>query len=217
MSISAYNSRTGLGTRVSDIRYMNKMATRRYLCFALALGAFAASALAEDPENGPNLPAQAAADALREYTGSDGAFLAAGQLKGSSSKESLSTLLAFPTDPLVVVSLTGAQVRQAFERSVSLYPQASPFFLQLSGFEVTFHKGGASGSKIAGVLASTVKLDDAKKYTIAMSSSLARGAYGYFKVWDRTAISRTFENVTLESVLKGRAYVDTKPRYNAID
>lgn len=217
MSYSAHNSRTPSGTRLSDIRYMKMMAIRRCIGFALALGMVSASALAEDPENGPNLPAQAAADALREYTGADGAFLAAGQLKGASARDSLSSLLAFPTDAIVVVSLTGAQVRQAFERSVSLYPQASPFFLQISGFEVVFHKNPSASPRVASILANATKLDDGKKYTIAMSSSLARGAYGYFKVWDRTAISRSFDNITLETVLKGRAYTDTKPRYSTID
>lgn len=179
-------------------------------CFAL----LAAYAVAEGgPDVGAHLPSQAAADVLRSYAGSDGAFLAADLVKENYGKDNLASLLQYPTDGVVVVSLTGAQIRQAFERSLSLYPQPNTSFLQISGFEVTFSKSAAPNSRVVSVTVNGAKLDDAHAYTVAMPANLGRGALGYFKIWDKAKIVKTFNGVTMEDVLKGKPYTETSPRW----
>src|SRR5436853_6801881 len=90
------------------------------------------SAFSQDrPEAGSHPASQAAADVIRTFAGTDGAFLAGGLVKNSFEKDNLASLLQFPTDEIVVVNLTGAELKQALERSVSLYPQPTPSFLQL--------------------------------------------------------------------------------------
>jgi hypothetical protein len=49
-----------------------------------------------------------------------------------------------------------------------------------------------------------------------MPISLARGGYGYFSVWDKKAIIRNLENVTLESVLKGKKPDTQSPRWKTV-
>jgi 5'-nucleotidase/2',3'-cyclic-nucleotide 2'-phosphodiesterase/3'-nucleotidase/5'-nucleotidase len=114
-----------------------------------------------------------------------------------------------------VVNLTGAQLRQAFERSLSLYPQPNTSFLQISGFEVTFSRSAATNKRVLNVTASGSALQDGKTYSVAMPSSLGRGGLGYFKIWDKANIKKTYDGVTVESVLRGKSASDTSPRWVA--
>lgn len=167
----------------------------------------------QGPETGAHLPSQAAADVIREATGADGAFLAAGLIKETYAKEDLSSLLKYATDQIVVLNLSGSQVRQAMERSLSLYPQPNTSFLQISGFEVTFSKSAAPNSRVLSISVGGGKLDDGRMYTVAMPSNLGRGALGYFKIWDKAKIVRTLGDKTLEDVLKGKRFSETAPRW----
>lgn len=182
------------------------------LILALATSAFAAD---DKPDVGANLSAQAAADEIRSFAGADIALLGAGLLKPTYSKDDLATLLQYPTDEVVVLNLTGSQIRQALERSVSLYPQPNQSFLQLSGLEVTFKKSAAPNSRIVSATLSGVPLADGKTYSVAMPSTLAKGGLGYFKIWDDAKIARQFQGKTLETVLKGKRANEGSPRWIA--
>lgn len=168
----------------------------------------------EKPDVGPNLAAQSAADALRTFASTDGAFIAGGQLKETFNKDDLSTMLQYATDEVVVLSLTGEQIRQAFERSVSMYPSPNKSFLQISGFDVTFKKS-PSPTRIVSVTANGAPLDNAKTYTVAMPANLARGAVGYFRVWEEKQITKTFAKTTMDDVLKGKRASEGTARYIA--
>lgn len=170
---------------------------------------------ATNPETGAHLPAQAAADALREVAQTDGAFIAARSVSGTHDPNNLASMLQFPTDDIVVVKLTGRELRAAFERSISLYPQANSSFLQLAGFVVEFSAAGAPESRVMNVTVNGSALDENRTYSVAMPGSLGRGGMGYFKIWDKSKIERTIEGATLESVLKGRKYVASSPRWVA--
>lgn len=170
--------------------------------------------MAEDgPDVGAHSASQAAADVIREYAGSDGAFLAAGILKKPYQKDNLASLLQYPSQTIIVLSLTGSQVRSAFERSLSMYPQPNEAFLQISGFEVTFKKSGAPESRIVSITANGSKLEDSKSYTIAMPSTLAHGGLGYFKIWENAKTVKTLDQKTVEEVLRGKHAADTSPRW----
>ena len=188
------------------------------LAIVSALSVFCACAVAADnpAEIGAHLPSQVAADLLRSFAGTDGAFFAAGLVKEKFEKDNLATLLQYPTDQIVVVNLTGAQLKQAFERSVSLFPQPNTSFLQISGFEIKFLKNPGDGPRVQSITAEGVKLDESKTYSIAMPSSLGRGGLGYFKIWDKTKIKKTFENKTVEDVLRDKKMTDSTSRWIAV-
>ncbi len=184
------------------------------LSATIMLGAFACAA--DNPaEIGAHLPSQTAADVVRSYASTDGAFLAAGLVKEKFDKDNLASLLQYPTDQIVIVNLTGAQIKQAFERSVSLFPQPNTSFLQISGFEVKFLKTAGDGPRVQSITADGTKLDDAKSYSIAMPTSLGRGGLGYFKIWDKTKIKKTLEK-TIEDVLRGKKLAETTARWIAV-
>jgi 2',3'-cyclic-nucleotide 2'-phosphodiesterase (5'-nucleotidase family) len=170
---------------------------------------------ATNPEAGAHLPAQAAADAIREVAQTDGAFIAARSVSGTHDPNNLASMLQFPTDDIVVVKLTGRELRSAFERSISLYPQPNSSFLQLAGFVVEFSAAGAPESRVMNVTVNGSALDENRTYTVAMPGSLGRGGMGYFKIWDKSKIERTVDGATLESVLKGRKYAASSPRWVA--
>ena len=172
------------------------------------------AAWAQSPETGADSASQAAADYLKEFAGTDGAFIAAGLVKSNYQRDNLATLMEYPTDEIVVVNLTGAQIRQAFERSLSFFPQPNSGFLQISGFEVTFNRSGGPNSRVVSVTAGGSALENGKTYSIAMPANLGRGGLGYFKIWDKSKIAKTIEGATVESVLKGKRFVESSPRWS---
>ena len=84
-----------------------------------------------------------------------------------------------------------------------MYPQANDAaFLYLSGGTVSFDGKAASGSRVTGVNLDA-GFDPNRKYKVATTASLAKGALGYFKVWDEKAITGK-AGTTIESVLRGK-------------
>jgi 5'-nucleotidase/UDP-sugar diphosphatase len=128
------------------------------------------------------------ADALRAATGADIALVAGGEIKDASlppgevTADQVVDLLTYGQDAVVVLSLNGATLRRALEQGVSQYPRKNKGFLQVSGIEFKFTPGGGVTARTAG----GASLQDGKTYRVAMSSSLASGAYGYFRLWSRT-------------------------------
>lgn len=187
---------------------------RRHILTLIAISvACLAVAEVDNPETGANKASQAAADEIKSAAGTDAAFLAAALVKKDCDKENLASILQYPTDQIVVVNLSGTLLKQALERSVSLYPQPNTSFLQLSGVEATFKKSAASGSRIITVTVAGSPISADKTYSIAMPASLGRGGLGYFKIWDKTKIVKTLDK-TAEEILKGKKFVDTSPRWS---
>jgi len=179
------------------------------------LAALATVAMA-GPDTEPTAAGQAIADALRDSARSDISFMAAGLMKAGNADD-LASNVQYPADDVVVVKVTGKQIKSALERSSSLYPSPNPGFLQLSGIEATFSKSAASDSRVSNVTINGSPLDLSRTYTVAMPGSLGRGGLGYFTVWDKSAIERVVAGITLESVLKGKATTRTAPRWKIVD
>lgn len=148
---------------------------------------------------------QSVADAMRTASGADLAFLPSGVLKTALSGRTLEQSLEFPTEELVVVKLTGQQVKNALEKSLSLYPTSNPAYLYVSGLEATFKPGGQPEAKVTSVTIGDAALNPSSTYRVAMPASLGRGGLGYFTVWQRGAIEQDASPKTLESILSGKS------------
>lgn len=183
---------------------MEPRAMIRRVILSTVLAFVASTCLADDPSSGPTASGQAVADALREFTASDMALVPAGLLQDSEKKDDLSSALAFASDGVVVVNVTGAKLREAIERAVSAYPQSSVGFLQLSGLEAAFKKGAPAGSRLISITVGGVKLDEAHVYSVAMPLSLQQGQLGYANLWEKSTVLRRFDKATLADVVKGR-------------
>lgn len=173
---------------------------------ALLVGAGLALAQAQPKETQEEFfkTGQSIADTLKQSTGADLAFLPFGLLKESVAGKTLDQAVEFPTEELVMVKLTGHQVRAALERSLSLYPTSNPAYLYVSGLEATFRPNAQPESRIASVTVGSSPLNPSATYRVAMPSSLAKGGLGYFTVWNRSAIEQGSGGKTMEAVLSGR-------------
>jgi 2',3'-cyclic-nucleotide 2'-phosphodiesterase (5'-nucleotidase family) len=139
------------------------------------------------------------ADSMREAIGADIAFVSASELKekdaqipkGKISTEDATQYVAYTDDPIVQMNLTGKQIRQAIERSVLIYPKDNLGFLQVSGLKVSFNPDKPAESRVVSIKLGDRTLSDSDSYTVAMTSSMANGALGYWKIWTKDNIVRT--------------------------
>ena len=138
-----------------------------------------------------------AADALRATGKADVALINAGALRpgtlesGDIERDDLVKLLAFGEDKVVSVTITGAQLHAALERAASVYPTASPAFLQVAGLTAALNPDATVGARVSRVTVGGAALQDAKTYRAAMPVSLAQGAAGYFNIWNGAQSSPT--------------------------
>jgi 2',3'-cyclic-nucleotide 2'-phosphodiesterase (5'-nucleotidase family) len=131
------------------------------------------------------------ADAARASLKAEIALVPASQLRdvtlpaGDLTREALSNALLYPDEKTVLVEVTGAQVRAALERGLSMLPgKPNAAFLQVSGLAVTFRSDAPEGQRVLGVQVGGSALVAERNYKAAMPSSLAKGALGYFRVFD---------------------------------
>lgn len=184
--------------------------------FGWILGLVLVSGLsvASDAGTGPTALGQSCADALREATGADVALIASGFLNDGATD--LRSALVYPTDGVAVVSLSGAQLQRALERSVSLLPNSNPGFLQVSGLAVTYRVSRPANGRVESVSVGGSALRADATYSVAMPLNLARGGLGYFLVWGENAPIRVVDDLTLERVMDGRSIVNSPARWTAL-
>jgi 2',3'-cyclic-nucleotide 2'-phosphodiesterase (5'-nucleotidase family) len=154
----------------------------------------------KDPGTSETAIGSFVADAFRAEMHTDISFVAAGDLKvtsvplpaGKVQSDQIASLLAYPNDNLAVLALDGRTIREALERSVSGYPRAGLSFLQVSGLKWVFDPARPVGDRVTSISVGEVPIAPEKGYTVAVMSSLADGALGYWKVWSkRNVISRS--------------------------
>lgn len=129
------------------------------------------------------------ADAIRKATNADIAIVPAGLFKETSipvnkmKSVNPASFLQYPDDLIVTITLTGDQIRQALERSVSLYPQKNMGFLQVSGLTFAFNPTAPRGQRVGSIKINGKDLQPGNKYTVGMTQPFAKGGYGYFVIW----------------------------------
>jgi 5'-nucleotidase len=103
--------------------------------------------------------------------------------KGDLTREVVLGALLYPDENVVLVELSGKQVRDALERGLSMLPNPNTGFLQVSGLHVTYKSEDPPGQRVVEVKLSGAALSPTKMYKVAMPASLAKGALGYFRVF----------------------------------
>jgi len=139
-----------------------------------------------------------AADALAAAGQSPLAFVAASELKevsepigpGRVNSDKITALLSYPEELVVVLSLTGSEIRSALEKSVSFYPNKNLGFLQVSGLSFSFYPGRKSGQRVGEITVGDAPLVTDKNYEVAMTRSLGSGAIGYWRIWGKQDVVR---------------------------
>jgi 2',3'-cyclic-nucleotide 2'-phosphodiesterase (5'-nucleotidase family) len=163
---------------------------------AMAAGAFAATLTnASFPLEGKAVCCQEVtlgnlvADALKSTAGTDIALVNASQIRpldfpaGPITDDQISLALTYPDEPVARITLKGSQVQACLARGLSLLPLPNKGFLQVSGLKVKFDSRQPAGARIVSInLVNGSALDPNKTYQVAMPSSLAKGAGGYFTI-----------------------------------
>jgi len=97
---------------------------------------------------------------------------------GPITRGDVYNLLPF-LNTLVMMDLTGAQIKEALENGVSIYPAADGRFPQVSGLSFTFDPAKPAGSRVVDVWVGGVPLDETAVYRVATNDFLAAGGDGY--------------------------------------
>lgn len=103
---------------------------------------------------------------------------------GELTRQALESALVYPEEPVVLVEMSGGQVLAALEHSLSSLPRPSTGFLQVSGLRVDFRSDAPAGRRVAGVRVAGRPLAPEGVYRVAMARSLAKGALGYFRIFN---------------------------------
>lgn len=137
-------------------------------------------------------------DAMRTQAQAQLALVPASYLKavvipaGPIDSARQEAMLSYPEDRLVVITLSSDQVRAALERSASLQPLPNKGFLQVSGLGFWFDAGAPAGRRVVRILGADGRaLEAAARYRVAMPHSLARGALGYFRIFNGSPVTET--------------------------
>jgi len=125
--------------------------------------------------------------------------------------QQIASLLQTPDEKWAVSKLTGAQIRAAFERSLSRLPLPNSAFLQVSGLKVKYNPKAPRNRRITSLQTNTGPLQVNKTYQVVMPLFLAKGGSGYFQIFDKDDIVRQ-GNTGLAAVIK--KFVDSKDELN---
>ena len=155
---------------------------------------------------------QSIADILKSASHADVAIVASGFLNQSKDTKNLAASFQFPTDELWLVNLTGKQLYEAFDRSLSFYPEPCTDMLYFSGCEVTFQASKSGKAKVIATTIGGLPLEMGKQYKVAMPASLARGGLSYFSVWNFQTPEKVI-SPAIEKLLVGKSVQTTTVRW----
>ncbi len=162
------------------------------------------------------------ADAVRESGRASAAFVVADEFAelvlpaGPISPAQLLKLLHYADDEgdtVVVLTLTGKQIRLAAERSVSRVPNAFDGFLQMSGLQVRFDPKQLDTKRVASVKIGGADVNPDQTYKVAVTRALADGGQGFFRIWGRDpAVEQTHVTVaqSLSAYAAARKTLDAR-------
>jgi 5'-nucleotidase/UDP-sugar diphosphatase len=126
------------------------------------------------------------ADALKHYAKAEIGLINGGAIRGdkvyakgaSITRRDIATELPFRSH-VTVLSLTGEQLKQALENSVSQVELAEGRFLQVSGLSFTYSIKKPVGERVQTISINGSTLEPKRKYTVSTSDYLANGGDGY--------------------------------------
>jgi 5'-nucleotidase/UDP-sugar diphosphatase len=162
------------------------------------------------------------ADAVRQTGSAQAALIPADEIDGSAlipaGKTDAGKIIATlhyaddPSDAVVVLNLTGAQLLKVAERSVSRAPEPFDGFLQVSGLQIRYNASQPEGKRVSLVGIGGSEVDAAKSYKVATTRSLAGGGLGYYQIWtskDITDDTGTTLAKSLGSYLSAHAVISS--------
>ncbi|HTO63306.1 MAG TPA: bifunctional UDP-sugar hydrolase/5'-nucleotidase [Bradyrhizobium sp.] len=126
------------------------------------------------------------ADAMREAMHADAAVLNGGGIRAAKDYQEGGNItygdvlaeLPF-NNRIVVVEISGRELKRAIENGLSVLPRAAGRFPQVSGMAVEFDIARDPGSRITAMKVAGAPLDETRTYRVAVVDFLARGGDDY--------------------------------------
>ena len=124
-------------------------------------------------------------DIMRLYYGADCTIMAAGTIRGDQIYPPgvlriKDIMDCFPfEDPVVVVRVTGADIRAALENAVSTYPALEGRFPQVSNVKMVFDAKAPPMQRVRKVAIGDEALNEDRRYILATRDYMARGKDGF--------------------------------------
>jgi 2',3'-cyclic-nucleotide 2'-phosphodiesterase (5'-nucleotidase family) len=136
------------------------------------------------------------ADAMRANMRADAAILNGGGIRAGKTYEAGASIshgdvlaeLPF-NNRIVVIAITGRELKRALENGLSLLPRPSGRFPQVSGIEMRVDLARAPGGRISTMQVAGAPLDESREYRIAVVDYLARGNDDYTMFRDALRIT----------------------------
>jgi 5'-nucleotidase / UDP-sugar diphosphatase len=150
------------------------------------------------------------ADAMRDALVADVALINAGSigtevLPEKINEETLEVMVPYPSDIVVLVKLSGADIFKALEKSVSSLPRRNSGFLQVSGLTFSCDLNKKTGIRISNVRVNGEQLDPKTVYKVALTDFLSSGGSGYGSLKNGELVSE--ETLTLGDIVLKHAYI----------
>ena len=155
------------------------------------------------------------ADAIRDWAGADIAVQNGGSIRadriiepGLLSRRDVIETLPFD-NRVVVLEITGQDLLDALELSVSSVEEGHGRFLQVSGFEFVYDPEAEAGQRVQEVQVAGEPLDPERTYTMAINSFNAGGGDGYVMFTDAPRLvdenTGPLQSTLVEEVIRERS------------
>lgn len=151
------------------------------------------------------------ADAMREKTGADFAFINAGAVGGDIPAGVITKgdvfKIARISDKLSLVERTGAEIVEELNYGVSLYPDQSGYFKQVSGLTYKFDPEAPVDDRVHSVMIGGEPIDLEKTYTVALSF----GDTNVYGMSEEVYEEYIREHSPVSPEVEGRIVIEAKP------
>lgn len=170
-----------------------------------------------DVRNNENIFGNYIADSIKEFSDADLALINSGLIRGDStySKGQILTRGTITSELpyrnyVVLIDLTGQQLLDSLENSLSLLETNNGRFPQVSGFKMTYNRLSLPGQRVKSVTINDNEINLDKIYRIATTDYLAHGGDGFeaFKsasiISDKTLATRLISNIVTDKIIKDK-------------
>jgi len=139
------------------------------------------------------------ADILRQAAGADAAIINGGGIRTSILQGNITVKNVYSVLPfdnyLVAIKLTGKQIKEALEHSVSGLEERAGRFPQVSGLSFTYSRKAPAGSRVKEIMIGGRPLDPRKEYVVATNDFMAAGGDGYQAFGEALKSSTDFSSI----------------------
>lgn len=163
------------------------------------------------------------ADLARERAGAEVALLNGGMIRGTIPAGPVAlrrVMQALPyNESLISLKLSGAELKETLENSVSQLPGSSGRFLQVSGLGYLFDPAAPAGARVKEVAVQGAPLAPGREYGVVVSRFIAEGGDGYavlLKARDRVEHQAPLRDLFSQALERGPVTAKEEGRIKAV-